>query len=132
MMTESDPVVPTPIRAPFYTSLRRVKALRIAKIGNPNDATDGSRLLAFYPEFEPIFEPDRQGQPAIDSRFMTELPNHFSAYQPDCLCVDAEWMIRHRPVVGGYLVIHRDGYKTFVPENIFKDTYEMDAPQRPS
>lgn len=31
------------------------------------------------------------------------------------VCVDAEYMAKHQPIVGGYCVICEDGYKSYLP-----------------
>ena len=37
--------------------------------------------------------------------------------------VDAEYMRKHKPVVGGYYVVYADGYKSFSPTKAFDDGY---------
>lgn len=39
--------------------------------------------------------------------------------------VDAEYMIKHNPKVGGYYVLYKDGYKSFSPEEPFEDGYSL-------
>lgn len=78
---------------PRYQSHKVVGALKIKSIDDPNGATDGSRLLSFEEE----------------------------GYAP--VCVDGDWMRRHRPEVGGYYVVYRDGYKSFSPAQAFEEGY---------
>lgn len=35
----------------------------------------------------------------------------------------AEWVIKHKPQIGGYLVIYKDGYHSFSPAEAFEDGY---------
>jgi hypothetical protein len=37
--------------------------------------------------------------------------------------VDADYMFKHRPQVGGYYVQYKDGYKSFSPADAFEDGY---------
>jgi len=37
--------------------------------------------------------------------------------------VDAEYMRKHKPVVGGYYVVYVDGYKSFSPAKAFDEGY---------
>lgn len=37
--------------------------------------------------------------------------------------IDSEYMLRHKPVVGGYYVVYEDGYKSFSPAKAFEDGY---------
>lgn len=37
--------------------------------------------------------------------------------------VDAEYVKKHRPHVGGYYVVYADGYKSFSPAEAFEDGY---------
>lgn len=85
--------VATQRELPRYRSHKVVGALKIKSIDDPNGATDGSRLLSFEEE----------------------------GYAP--VCVDGDWMRRHRPEVGGYYVVYRDGYKSFSPAQAFEEGY---------
>ena len=44
-----------------------------------------------------------------------------SGYAP--FRVDAEYMRKHKPVVGGYYVVYADGYKSFSPAKAFDGGY---------
>ena len=37
--------------------------------------------------------------------------------------VDADYMDKHRPTVGGFYVVYADGYKSFSPKEAFQDGY---------
>lgn len=37
--------------------------------------------------------------------------------------VDAAYMHKHQPKVGGYYVVYRDGYKSFSPAEAFEEGY---------
>lgn len=37
--------------------------------------------------------------------------------------VDAAYMHKHKPEVGGYYVVYEDGYKSFSPAKAFEDGY---------
>ena len=39
--------------------------------------------------------------------------------------VDFEYMRKHKPVVGGYYVVYKDGYKSFSPAEAFEDGYTL-------
>ena len=40
------------------------------------------------------------------------------------LSVDAEWMGKHSPMAGGYLVVYVDGYVSFSPAKAFEEGYQ--------
>jgi hypothetical protein len=37
--------------------------------------------------------------------------------------VSAEYLSKHKPEVGGYYVLYRDGYKSFSPAKAFEEGY---------
>lgn len=37
--------------------------------------------------------------------------------------VDQEYIEKHKPQVGGYYVVYKDGYKSFSPAEAFEDGY---------
>lgn len=39
--------------------------------------------------------------------------------------VDHEYVRKHRPKVGGYFVVYKDGYKSFSPAEAFEDGYSL-------
>ena len=64
----------------------------------PTDYDDGSAFL--YPEL-PSFAPFK---------------------------VDAEYVMKHQPYVGGYYVVYKDGYKSFSPAEAFEEGYTRVTP----
>ena len=82
---------------PQYQCHKKVWALKIAGITDPNAAADGSRLLAFE-------------EPA-------DGPKHGP------LCADGSYMTKHDPRVGGYYVIYEDGYASYSPASAFESGY---------
>ena len=43
---------------------------------------------------------------------------------PGLFKVDFEYMHKHKPQVGGYYVVYKDGYKSFSPAEAFETGYE--------
>lgn len=85
---------------PRYRSHNQVWALRIARIEYDSDdakledrETDGSAIIT------PIEE----------------------GYAP--FKVDHAYVHKHKPQVGGYYVVHQDGYKSWSPADAFEDGY---------
>lgn len=39
------------------------------------------------------------------------------------ITVEADWIFKHGPKIGGYLVQYADGYKSFSPEKAFEEGY---------
>lgn len=39
--------------------------------------------------------------------------------------VDAAYMDKHQPKVGGYYVVYKDGYKSFSPKEAFEEGYTV-------
>jgi hypothetical protein len=81
---------------PQYKCHKAVWALKIAQIEHQHDPgaeTDGSAILIPYDE----------------------------SYAP--FRVDQEYMLKHKPEVGGYYVVYKDGYKSFSPADVFEDGY---------
>jgi hypothetical protein len=88
------------IQLPRYRSHKEVWALKIAKIEFDIDKaraegreTDGSAIIT--PD-EPEYAPFR---------------------------VDAEYVHKHTPKVGGYYVVYGDGYESWSPAPAFEDGY---------
>lgn len=38
-------------------------------------------------------------------------------------CVEADYLRKHKPEVGGYYVVYEDGYKSFSPAKAFEEGY---------
>lgn len=45
-----------------------------------------------------------------------------SEYAP--IHVDFDWYFKHKPNVGGYYVVYKDGYTSFSPAAAFEEGYE--------
>jgi len=85
---------------PKYKCYKEVWALKIAKIvrdneDKPNTETDGTAIIT----------PEEKG------------------YAP--FKVDAVYMAKHKPEVGGYYVVYKDGYKSYSPAKAFEEGYEL-------
>lgn len=39
--------------------------------------------------------------------------------------VGSEYVLKHKPEVGGYYVVYKDGYKSFSPAEAFEDGYTL-------
>lgn len=89
------------IEIPRYKCHKEVWALKIAglkytnRTGDEEAESDGSMLLT----------------PADDR------------YSP--FIVDAEYVQKHKPKVGGYYVVYKDGYKSFSPADAFEEGYSL-------
>lgn len=80
---------------PKYKCNKQVWALQIADINNPVNEIDGSAIIT----------------PTNDT------------YTP--FKVDAEYMKKHNPHIGGYYIMYKDGYKSFSPAKPFEDGYTL-------
>lgn len=82
---------------PRYKSHKEVWALKIAKIvidgEGENRETGGSAMIT---PVEEICAPFR---------------------------VDHDYMWKHKPEVGGYYVVYKDGYKSYSPADAFEEEY---------
>ena len=82
---------------PKYLCHKEVHALKIAKIirdGEGQDCeSDGSAMMT----------PEDEGFAPIK--------------------LDREFMNKHEPVIGGYYVVYKDGYKSFSPAKAFESGY---------
>ncbi len=83
---------------PRYRCHKEVWALKIAEIkldgeGELNRETDGSAVIT----------PAEEG------------------YGP--FKVDSDYMRKHKPQIGGYYVVYKDGYTSFSPADAFEDGY---------
>lgn len=85
---------------PKYRCHKEVWALKIKAIkrdgeDEPNRETDGSGVIF----------PEEKG---------------YAGFK-----VDADYMRKHNPKVGGYYVVYKDGYKSFSPAVAFEDGYSL-------
>jgi len=86
---------------PKYNCHKQVWALKIAGIkrhneDDPRAETDGSAMIT----------PEEDG------------------YAP--FRVDREYMCKHKPEIGGYYVVYKDGYKSYSPAQAFEEGYSLD------
>ena len=81
---------------PKYKCHKEVNALKIKSLratANPNEETDGSL-------------------------FMTPTEEGYSDVR-----LDREFVLKHKPQVGGYYVVYKDGYTSFSPCEAFEEGY---------
>lgn len=78
---------------PKYQSHKQVWALKIA-------------------ELNPVLHPND------GSAFMTPAEEGYAPFK-----LDADYMQKHTPHVGGYYVVYADGYKSFSPAEAFEGGY---------
>jgi hypothetical protein len=85
------------VEMPKYKCHKEVWALKIESIVRDGDGedreSDGSALIT----------PQEEG------------------YAP--FRVEADYLHKHKPQVGGYYVVYKDGYKSFSPADAFEDGY---------
>mgnify|MGYP006286778079 CR=1 FL=1 len=86
---------------PKYRSHKEVHALKIAHI-------------------EHLPNPDKSGQSAAASYGAIITPEE-DGYAP--FEVSPEYIMKHRPQVGGYYVVYADGYKSWSPAEAFESGY---------
>jgi len=86
---------------PKYQSHKRVWALKIRKIEElPNPDSSGNSAAASY------------------GAIITPAEDGFAPFE-----VSAEYMMKHKPKVGGYYVVYPDGYKSWSPAGAFESGY---------
>ena|ERR1700733_7738482 len=88
------------VQMPRYRCHKEVWALKIANIAFDRDKADAE---------------DRETD---GSAIITPAE---SGYGP--IKVDIDYVRKHKPQVGGYYVVYRDGYKSWSPANEFEDGY---------
>lgn len=93
--------MPTETQMPKYQSHKQVWALKIVKI-------------------EPLPNPDKSGDSADASYGALITPSEwgFAPFE-----VSAEYVMKHKPKVGGYYVVYPDGYKSWSPAEAFESGY---------
>ena len=64
--------------------------------------------------------PDKSGNTAAASYGAVTTPedNRYAPFE-----VEAEYMMKHKPEIGGYYVVYADGYKSFSPADAFESGY---------
>ena len=82
---------------PRYRSHKIVWALKIAAIKRDGDGED---------------------RESDGSAMITPVEEGYGAFK-----VDADYMHKHKPEVGGYYVVYQDGYKSWSPAQAFEEGY---------
>jgi hypothetical protein len=85
---------------PYYQCHKRVRAIKIKVI-------------------VPKANPDITGRSAAGSYGAYIIPEK----QGDILSVDDSFMTKHKPEVGGYIVVYDDGYMSYSPAKAFEEGY---------
>ena len=87
---------------PKYKCHKEVWALKIADIVYDSDVAS------------------RDGRETDGTAMITPEEKGFAPFK-----VDHEYVRKHRPKVGGYFVVYKDGYKSFSPAEAFEDGYSL-------
>jgi hypothetical protein len=107
-MPENDPTLEfynslmssgTSCEMPRYKCHKEVWAMKISKIIDPTlpgNESDGTKILVCE------MSPTSTGSPVR---------------------VDGQYLRQHRPEVGGYYVVYKDGYKSYSPAKAFEEGY---------
>ncbi|KKN77277.1 hypothetical protein LCGC14_0362550 [marine sediment metagenome] len=82
---------------PKYVCHKEVYALKIKSIDHDDAVSGGPNKATITPE---------------DERY-------------DPFEVDAAYMEKHKPAIGGYYVVYKDGYKSFSPAEAFEGGYTL-------
>lgn len=61
---------------------------------------------------------DGEGRESDGSAIITPAEGRYAPF-----AVDANYMHKHKPQVGGYYVVYKDGYKSWSPASEFEDGY---------
>lgn len=85
---------------PRYKCHKEVWALKIADIKRHNE--------------------DDQNAETDGSAMITPADEGYAPFR-----VDHAYMSKHKPEVGGYYVVYKDGYKSFSPAEAFEDGYSL-------
>jgi hypothetical protein len=93
---------------PYYQCHKRVRAIKIKGIVQKAN-------------------PDITGQSAAESYGAYIIPEK----QGDILSVDDSFMTKHKPEVGGYIVVYEDGYMSYSPAKAFEEGYTEITPGSP-
>lgn len=91
---------------PQYQCHKKVWALKIIEVVKAP--------LPTIAELERILDGDNEA--AIGGFIVPERP-----FAP--IPVSAEWLSKHAPEAGGYLVFYEDGYRSYSPAKAFEDGY---------
>jgi hypothetical protein len=61
---------------------------------------------------------DREDRESDGSALITPQEEGYAPFR-----VEADYLHKHKPQVGGYYVVYKDGYKSFSPADAFEDGY---------
>lgn len=95
---------------PAYQSHKIVHALKISAI-RPADPTPICQLESFIPW------QDSEGESLIGA-IITPAEEGYREFG-----VTIDYVVKHKPEVGGYFVLYEDGYKSFSPAKAFEEGY---------
>ncbi len=98
MATENQPQA----EMPRYKCHKEVWALKIASIAYDRDAAD------------------LENRETDGSAMITPAESDYLPFK-----VDHAYVHKHKPEVGGYYVVYKDGYKSFSPAEAFEDGYAL-------
>ena len=104
MMTAQDG---TQKEMPRYKCHKEVWALKIAEIEFFN--SDGASMGA---------SPEPLHGMQLGLAIITPVEENYAPFK-----VDAEYVRKHKPKVGGYYVVYADGYKSWSPAQAFEEGY---------
>ena len=51
---------------------------------------------------------------------------HFDDEENSSIDLPEEYFAKHRPFMGGYFVVYKDGYQSFSPQDAFEDGYTIE------
>lgn len=89
------------IEMPKYKCHKNVWALKIAKL----EPATGER-------------PTEENEETDGGMILTPAEEGYAPFK-----VEWDYVQKHRPKVGGYYVVYKDGYKSFSPADAFEDGY---------
>lgn len=98
----------TAAQLPLYNCHKQVHALKIANIEKKAPTID---------ELEAILKEDPNRKEVIGAT-ITPAEEGLAPFT-----VSQEFIMKHRPEVGGYYVVYKDGYTSFSPAQAFEEGY---------
>ena len=111
---------------PRYQCHKKVWALKIAAVvlANPVTIDELEKILNSRDDVPVDINPDgsisvsgRQVEEVVGA-MITPAEEGYAAFP-----VSREFVLKHRPQVGGYYVVYDDGYKSFSPAKAFEEGY---------
>jgi hypothetical protein len=98
---------------PLYQSHKKVWALKIAAIESVEQPCICSSRTFLRPDC-----PDHGIDDSVEGAEMTPAEKGYAPFR-----VSREFVLKHKPKVGGYFVQYSDGYKSFSPAQAFEEGY---------